>query len=116
MSTFLPKDVQEGLDAARRLARARKSRLRVRMGEQSLPVLRLWDSGFALDAGTAPRLRGLVDVYEGTRHLCQCLVVASSQDGGEMVYDFKRATAAADHPARDFYRDESGPVGYLGRD
>ncbi len=62
MSEFLPKEVRDGLDAARRRDRGRKTRLRVHVGEAVFPVLRLWDDGFALDADRAPRLRGIVDV------------------------------------------------------
>lgn len=113
MSEFLPKEVCDGLDAARRRDRSRKARLRVHVGEAVFPVLRLWDDGFALDANRAPRLRGLVDVYDGSRHICQCLIIASGIENGELVCDFKRATLAQDRPALDFWRDEHAPVGYL---
>ena len=77
MSEYLPKEVREGLEAARKRNRARKSRLRVRVGDQTFTILRYWDEGFALDAEDAPQLRGLVDVYDGARHMSQCLIVAS---------------------------------------
>ena len=115
MLEFLPKEVRDGLEAARKRDRSRKSRLRVQLGEAVFPVLRLWDNGFALDAGRAPRLRGFVDVYDGTRHVCQCLIVASSVENGELICDFKRSTPATDRPALDFWRDENAPVGYLTR-
>ena len=113
MLEFLPKEVREGLEAARRRDRTRKSRLRVQLGEAVFPVLRLWDEGFALDAERTPKLRGLVDVYDGTRHLCQCLIVASTIENGELICEFKRSTPAEDRPALDFWRDENAPVGYL---
>ena len=115
MFEFLPKEVRDGLEAARKRDRSRKTRLRVQLGEAVFPVLRLWDDGFALDADHAPRLRGLVDVYDGSRHICQCLIVASSIEGGELICDFKRSTLAVDRPALDFWRDENAPVGYLTR-
>jgi hypothetical protein len=62
MLEFLPKDVREGLEAARRRDQKRRSRLRVQVGEAVFPVLRFWDEGFALDASLTPHLRGLVDV------------------------------------------------------
>ena len=112
---FLPKEVRDGLEAARKRDRSRKMRLRVQLGEAVFPLLRLWDDGFALDADRAPRLRGLVDVYDGSRHICQCLIVASSIENGELICDFKRATLAQDRPALDIWRDEHAPVGYLTR-
>jgi hypothetical protein len=112
---FLPKEVREGLEAARKRDRARKSRLRVQLGEAVFPVLRLWDAGFALDAERTPKLRGLVDVYDGSRHLCQCLIVASTIENGELICEFKRSTPAEDRPALDFWRDDNAPVAYLAK-
>ena len=68
MSYFLPKEVQEGLEMARMADLKKKSRLRVQVGDEIYPVLRLWHDGFALDAEHAPHLRGLVDLLDGTRH------------------------------------------------
>ncbi len=113
MLEFLPKEVREGLEAARNRDRTRKSRLRVQVGEAVFPILRFWHDGFALDAGRTPRLRGLVDVYEGARHVSQCLIVASTVENGELICEFKRSTLAEDKPALDFCRDESAPVAYL---
>lgn len=113
MFEFLPKEVREGLDLARKQKLKRKSRLRVCAGGQSFTILRYWDAGFALDAEEAPHLRGLVDVYDGSRHLSQCLIVASEQDAGEMVFEFKRATAAADRAPVDYERAD-GPVALIG--
>ncbi len=114
MLEFLPNEVREGLEAARKKDLRRKSRLRVQVGDAVFPVLRFWDNGFALDADLSPgKLRGLVDVYDGSRHVFQCLIVASEIDRGELVCDFKRATAVADRAALDFWRDENAPVGYL---
>ena len=77
MLEFLPKEIVEGLAMARTREAARKSRLRVQVGEAVFPVLRFWHDGFALDAATTPKLRGLVDVYDGGRHVFKCLIVAS---------------------------------------
>lgn len=115
MLEFFSKEVRDGLDAARKRDRARKSRLRVHLGDAVFPVVRLWDGGFALDAERVPRLRGLVDVYDGARHIFQCLIVASSVEDGELICDFKRSTPAEDRPALDFWRDENAPVGYLSK-
>ena len=116
MLEFLPKEVREGLEAARKVDQKRKSRLRVQVGEAVFPVLRFWHDGFALDADFSPkRLRGLVDVYDGSRHVFQCLIMASALENGELVCEFKRATAVTDRAPLDYWRDEQAPVGYLPR-
>lgn len=113
MLEFLPQEVREGLDAARKRARKGRSRLRVQVGDATFPIRRFWQGGLALDAGQVPHLRGLVDVYDGARHVFQCLIVASSAEDGELVCDFKRLTAVTDRAALDFWRDADAPVGYL---
>ena len=112
MSEFLPKDVREGLEQARKHKLRKKSRLRVKAGDQTFTILRYWDEGFALDADDAPHLRGLVDVFDGARHLSQCLIVASEEESGEMGFEFKRATPDAERPAVD-YEVLEGPVGLI---
>lgn len=116
MSTYLPKEVQDGLDAARMVGLRKSSRLRVRVDDEVFRVLRMWKDGFAVEDETTPKLRGLVDLYDGSIHLYQCLIVGTEVEAGEMKYDFKRATAVADRPALDFYRAPDAPVGLLGHD
>lgn len=113
MLEYLPEDIRRGLEEARRRDRRRKSRLCLHVDGEVVPLLRLWDDGFALDAERAPGLRGLVDIYEGPRHIAQCLIVASAQEGAEMSYEFKRMTTVSDGPARDFGEDGDAPSGYL---
>jgi hypothetical protein len=113
---FLPENVRAGLEAARKRDAKRRARLRVRVGDETYPVLRIWDTGFALDAEEVPHLRGLVDLYDGSRHLMQCLIVASVEDRGELVCDFKWTRAAADRPPVDFAEDENAPAALLPRD
>ncbi len=113
MLEFLPKDIVEGLNMAQNRNAARKSRLRIQIGEAVFPVLRFWHDGFALDAALAPKLRGLVDVYDGSRHVFQCLIMASSEENGQRVYEFKRSTAVRDTAPLDYWRDDDAPVGYL---
>ncbi len=115
MLEFLPKDIVEGLHMAQNRNAARKSRLRIQIGEAVFPVLRFWHDGFALDAALAPKLRGLVDVYDGSRHVFQCLIMASSEENGQRVYEFKRSTAVRDTAPLDYWRDDDAPVGYLPR-
>jgi hypothetical protein len=115
MLEFLPKEIREGLEAARKRDLKRKSRLRVQVGHAVFPILRFWDEGFALDAKLTPQMRGLVDVFDGANHIFQCLIVASMEENGELICEFKRSTAVLDRPALDYCRDENAPVGYLPR-
>ena len=116
MSTFVPKEVQAGLDRARVAAMKKASRLRLRVGDAAYPVLRMWKTGFAVEVNAAPHLRGYVDLYDGAVHLFQCLIVASEEeDAGEMRYEFKRLTAVAERAALDFERAPDAPVALLER-
>lgn len=115
MSTFVSKEVRDGLEAARIASLRKASRLRVLVDDEFRPVLRMWHDGFSVEADAAQPLRGFVDLYDGARHLYQCLIVASELDGGEMRYEFKRSTQASDTAPLDFYRDPQGPVALLPR-
>jgi len=113
MSDFLPKEVREGLEQARKAKLKRRSRLRVRVGDMTYPILRSWETGFALDRENSTHLRGLVDVYDGSKYLYQALIVAAQEDGQEMSFDFKRATLATDRPPLDYDRADDAPVALL---
>lgn len=114
MTTFVSKEVLDALEQGRRRAQKRSSRLRVKVGGKTFAVLDYRNTGFALDLDDAPKLRGLVDLYDGARHLSQCLIVASEEDGHVMRYEFKRATPATDRAPLDFVRDETAPVALIG--
>lgn len=115
MSDYLPEAVRKGLEEARVAVLRKSGRLCVHDGEAVHRVTRIWHSGFSMLADDAPRLRGLVDLYDGPRHLMQCLVVASHEQDDLMIYDFKRATQVADRPAADFARGETAPVALIPR-
>jgi hypothetical protein len=113
MLNFLSKEVRDGLEQARKSEQRRKSRLRVQVGEAVFPVLRFWHDGMVLDAKLTPQLRGLVDVYDGARHIFQCLIVASVAEGDELICEFKRSTIVNERAPLDFWRDENAPIGYI---
>jgi hypothetical protein len=115
MSDFLPREVRAGLEEARRRDLRKRSRLRVMAGNDIYPILRYWEDGFALDAEEVAHLRGLVDVFDGSRHVSQCLIIASGVQGGELICEMKRSTAASDRAPLDFARDESAPVALIPR-
>lgn len=115
MSDYLPKEVRAGLELARKKDRRKKNRLRLKIGDETFTILRYWEGGIALDTDDAPHVRGLVDVYDGARHLSQCLIVASSEEAGEMIYEFKRETPATGIAPSDYAVDESAPMALIGR-
>lgn len=115
MTDYLSKEVRAGLEEARKYALRRSSRLRVVAGDETYPILRFWETGFALDANEVAHLRGLVDIHEGAKHIYQCLIVASSVEEGELICTMKRSTLALDRAPLDYERDENAPVGYLTR-
>ena len=115
MEEMLSEELRAGLNAAR-INRARKaSRLRLDLDGRLVPVLRLGKNGFAVSVEDAPSLPGLVDLYDGARHLFQCLIVASEESAGEMWYDFKRATPVAASAALDFELSDHAPAALITR-
>lgn len=115
MTDYLPKEVRDGLELARKAELYKNARLRVLVDDTLYPIRRMWEGGFSLDVEDVPHLRGLVDIYDGSRHMYQCLIVASSEDTGEMIFEFKRHTAVQDKVPLDFYRDENAPIALIGR-
>lgn len=113
MTTFLSREVKAGLEAAQKQSLRKGSRLRVHTGEDIYPLLKFGPSTFSVDADVAPHLRGLVDIYDGGRHLYQALIVASRDEAGLRVFEFKRNTIAADGPALDFYAEPDRPKALL---
>lgn len=115
MTDFLTDEIRLGLAEARKLAARKSARMQVHVGEEVYPVLRVWETGFALDADDAPHMRGLVDLFEAGRHKAQCLVIASEEEGGEMRYEYKRATQAHEKAPLDFARDPEAPTALIER-
>jgi len=111
--TYLSDEVRASLEAAKAKKGKRRSRLRVETGDQYFPILRLWDGGFSVYQEDAANLLGLVDLYDGPRHLYQALIVTSSEQAGERRFKFKRNTAASDSAPLDFAREEEQPIALL---
>lgn len=109
----LPEDVRKGLEAAQAKAARKGSRLCVHAGDDVFPIVKLMDEGFTVDAERVPKLRGLVDIYDGPRHLSRALIIAADENGALMRYEFKRETPVKDQPIRDYAEDREGPAGYL---
>lgn len=113
MTDYISPEMEKLLAAARKKAMKKSTRLRVHVGDEVYPLLKLWDEGFALDAANAPHIRGLVDIYDSAKHLMQCLIITSAEEEGMMLYEFKRATQAHDKAPLDFAKDEEAPVALI---
>lgn len=113
MDAHLSKEVLDGLNRARRLALRKKNRLRLHAGDEVYPLLTVGETGFEIEQDIAPVLRGFVDIYDGARHLLQCLIIHSEPEGDVLRYEFKRRTEVANGPAKDFVVDDKAPVALL---
>jgi hypothetical protein len=116
MFEYLPPGLRAELESARMDAMRRKSRLRVRIGDTIYPILRFRSGWFTLDVSQVDHLRGVVDIYDGGRHLFECLICASEVEGEELICRVKQSTFATGNPPVDFARDENAPVALLPRD
>lgn len=104
---FWPEAVRKGFEAAR----ARSGRLSFHDGDTVHRILRMWDDGCAVAATDAAPLHGLVDLYDGPRHLAVVLIVAGDDaEGGERHYSFKRKTPVRDVPPADYERPDAPSV------
>jgi hypothetical protein len=115
MSEFLSREVRAEFEAARKRTLRRQARLRVKTGDEIYPILRMRPDGFTLDAEEVGHLRGLVDIFDGARHLSQCLIIASEVESGELICTMKRSTTVLDRVPLDYVREETAPTGYLPR-
>jgi hypothetical protein len=113
MSTYMSAEVLSGLEAARKTAHRRRNRLHARVGDRILPIVTFDETGFTVGQESALHLRGLVDIYDGPKHVYQALIVASELDGDLMRYDFKRATLASDLAPLDYERAGARISGFL---
>ncbi|MDB6454577.1 hypothetical protein [Falsirhodobacter sp. 20TX0035] len=112
MLEYLTEDLRDGLRQAAARTR-RRSRLHVQLGEAVFPVTRMWATGLAVGADRLTHLRGLVDLYDGPRHIGHCLIVASVLEGEELVCEFKSFQPISDGPPVDFERTGEPVAGYL---
>jgi hypothetical protein len=113
MSSFLPQSVRDELAAAQKVTRRRRATRMVHVGDAAYPILDMTEGGFSVEAEDAPHLRGLIDIYDGPRHLYRALIVASEQEGDMMRYEFKRNPPAATQAPVDFETTGEQPVAFL---
>ena len=115
MESFLSDEVRQGLDQARKRATKASNRLCVHVGNDVFRITKTFDNGFCVPADLETDLRGLVDVFDGPKHLFQCLIVCSELSDGEVHYEYKRSTEVVEQAPVDFVRTEDAPIALLAR-
>lgn len=113
MEAYFPADVLAGMKHAARKSERKSKRLCVHVGEDVFPIVKFEDDGFAVDQEETPELRGLVDLYDGPRHLAQALIVRSRGEGDLRHYEYKRRTAAEDRVPLDYAVEREQPTALL---
>ncbi len=113
MNDFLPVDVLKGLQAARRASIKRNNKLCVHDGDDVYRIRRFWEDGLSLDIEHGTKLRGRVEIYDGARHLYQCLITNSREDGEEAIFDLKWVHPVSATAPVDFVRPDDAPVALI---
>lgn len=96
MDTFLPQGFAPDRTRNRMSRPARTPQLCVEKGGVYYPVLRRWDTGFAVSAQDVPTLHGIVNLYDGAEHLHRCLITARETDQDEQIFTIQRSKPAAE--------------------
>lgn len=115
MTDYLPQAVREGLRQARRASLHRNDRLCIHDGDTVYRVLRFWSDGISIDARHGDKLRGRVEIYDGARHLYQCLIENGDKQGDEVIFDFKWLHPVTDKAPVDFEQADFVPAGLIAR-
>ncbi len=113
MVEYLSNEVRAGLELARKKNMHKKARLNVKADGVKYPILKSWDGGFSLEREISENLRGLVDIYDGTKHLFQALIVDSQEEGPLRSFEFKFTNVANDKAPLDYDRPDDAPIGYI---
>lgn len=71
-------------------------------GTRRFPILELASDSCLIEAQDSATLRGYADIYDGERHLSQCLIVLAAPEGDLLRCSFKRRTAFRVEPPQDY--------------
>ena len=71
-------------------------------GSRRYPVVTLGAEGCLIEALDGAVPRGIADIFDGERHVAQCLIVLAAPEGAYLRCTFKRWTAVRAAPPRDF--------------
>jgi hypothetical protein len=71
-------------------------------GRRRFPVIEIASDGCLIEPGDGGVPRGLVDIFDGERHMAQCLIVLAEPQGRYLRCTFKRWTPSRLGPPQDF--------------
>ena len=71
-------------------------------GSRRFPILDLDHESCLIEAPDSAALRGFADIYDGERHLAQCLILLAAPEGDLLRCTFKRRTASRLDPPADY--------------
>lgn len=71
-------------------------------GTRRFPIFKLSADSCLIMAPDSATLRGYADIYEGDRHLAQCLILLAAPEGEFLRCSFKRRTAFRLDPPQDY--------------
>ncbi len=84
---------------ARRLARPG---LVLAAGTRRIPILELGRDSCLIEAPDSATLRGYADIFDGERHVAECLIVLAAPEGDLLRCSFKRRTPFRLDPPTDY--------------
>ena len=82
--------------------RAERPGLVLAAGTRRFAILELTADSCLIEAPGGAALRGYADIYDGARHLSQCLIVLAAPEGDLLRCSFKRRTAFRVDPPPDY--------------
>jgi hypothetical protein len=76
--------------------------LTLECGSRRYPIVSCGPESCLIEAADGSMPRGLVDIFDGERHVAHCLIVLAAPEGPFLRCVFKRRTAPRLDPPRDF--------------
>ncbi|MHA1528808.1 MAG: hypothetical protein ACTSVG_07295, partial [Alphaproteobacteria bacterium] len=89
MESILPGEVLAALEVSRRDSHRPRTRHLVVAGEHQHRIMELTETGFVIEAGGMPHLRGYVGIMLGDEQIARRLVVFAWARDGRVGYEFK---------------------------
>jgi hypothetical protein len=71
-------------------------------GSWRFPIVDLTGESVLIEARDSATLRGYADIYDGDRHVAQCLIVLAAPEGALLRCSFKRRTPFRLDPPADY--------------
>jgi hypothetical protein len=88
--------------------RALRPGLVLQAGTRRFAILDLTRDSCLIEARDSATLRGYADIYDGDRHVAQCLIVLADPEGELLRCAFKRLTPFRLDPPADYATGDPG--------